>query len=125
MCSIQLDHHIRDYFIRGYEYADILKLLKKNHNYCINIRTLHRRIRLKGLSRKHLVITSTILLQDVQKIISRSGYQNRGYRNVRQRLMQEGKQYSGNSIRLALQVLDPEGVEHRLKNIKKDRLKID
>ena len=88
----------------------------------MSIRTLHRRLRLKGLSRKHLVITSIILLQDVQKIISRSGYQNRGYRIVRQRLMQDGKQYSGNSIRLALQVLDPECVELRKKHRLKRRM---
>ena len=47
---------------------------------------------------------------------------SRSYRNIKQRLMQEGKQYSANIIRLALKELDPEGVEmrrnHRLKRRK-------
>ena len=115
------DQTIKDHFRRGYQYKDILVLLKKNHGVTISIRTLHRRLERMGLSRMYLNVSSAALLQDIDSVLLTESYENRGYRNIRQRLMQQGKQYSMNNVRLALQVIDPQGVEMRRKHRLKRR----
>ena len=54
------------------------------------------------------------LINDLQESIE-SGGENRGYRNIRQRLIQKGKPYTFNSVRLALRSTDPDGVARRSK----------
>ena len=54
-------------------------------------------------------------INDVQESIE-SGGQNRGYRNIRQRLIQNGKPNTFNSVRLALKSIDPDVVARRLKH---------
>ena len=49
------------------------------------------------------------LINHVQESIE-SGGENRGYHNIRQPLIQKGKPYTFNSVRLALKSLDPDGV---------------
>ena len=60
------------------------------------------------------------LINDVQESIE-SGGENRGYRNIRQRLIQKGKPYTFNSVRLALKSIDPDVVARRLKHRLKRR----
>ena len=61
------------------------------------------------------------LINHIQESIE-SGGENRGYRNIRQPLIQKGKPYTFNSVRLALKSIDPDGVargsKNRLKQIK-------
>ena len=45
---------IKYYFYCGYEYKDILDFLVTYHNIEISERTLHRRLRMYGLSRRNL-----------------------------------------------------------------------
>ena len=44
---------IKYFFYRGYQYKDILDFLATCHNIEINERTLHRRLRMYGLSKKN------------------------------------------------------------------------
>ena len=44
---------IKYYFHRGFEYNVILQFLTTYHNIDISERTLHRRLRIYGLSRKN------------------------------------------------------------------------
>ena len=60
------------------------------------------------------------LINDVQESIE-SGEENKGYRNIRQRLIQKGKPYTFNSVRLALKSIDPDAVARRLKHRLKRR----
>ena len=45
---------IKYYFYRGYQYKGIFDLLATYHNIEISKRTLHRRLRMHGLSRRNL-----------------------------------------------------------------------
>ena len=74
-----------------------------------------------GLFRKNLHINTVSLLEDVQQYLEENG-SSHGYRNMQQRLMIRGIQYNKEAIRIALNVLDQEGVSrrktHRLKRRK-------
>ena len=60
------------------------------------------------------------LINDVQESIEKGG-ENKGYRNIRQPLIQKGKPFSFNSVRLALTSIDADGVARRSKNRLKRR----
>ena len=55
------------------------------------------------------------LISDVKESIV-SEEENRGYRNISQRLIQKGKPYSFNSVRLALKSIDTDGVARKSKH---------
>ena len=110
-----LEELIVTYFRRGFLYEDILKLLKKRCDITFSIRTFHRIIKELNLKRKNVSFLTNELINDVQESIE-SGGENRGYRNIRQRLIQKGKPYTFNSVRLALKSVDPDGVARRSKH---------
>ena len=76
------------------------------------MRTFYTKLKYLQLARKSIKISSSDVLRDVGDFIRQKG-DSPGYRNIKERLMHEGKQYSANIIRLALKELDPEGVEMR------------
>ena len=115
-----LEELIVTYFRRGFLYEDILKLLKKRCDITFSIRTFHRIIKKLNLKRKNVSFLTNELINDVQESIE-SGGENRGYRNIRQRLIQKGKPYTFNSVRLALKSIDPDGVARGSKNRLKRR----
>ena len=90
-----LEELIVTYFRRGFLYEDILKLLKKRCDITFSIRTFHRIIKKLNLKRKNVSFLTNELINDVQESIE-SGGENRGYRNIRQRLIQKGKPYTFN-----------------------------
>ena len=108
------------YFRSGFLYEYILKLLKKRCDITFSIRTFYRIIKELNLKRKNVGILTNERVNDVQESIE-SGGQNRGYRNIRQRLIQNGKAYTFNSVRLALKSIDPDVVARRLKHRLKRR----
>ena len=112
---------VREYFMCGYEYEDILKLLSQKHEVIISIRTLHRILRKEGLRRKSTSVNSLELVTEVRQMIENGG-QNRGYRSVHQRLLQKGVQVSRHSVRQAVKIIDPEGNERRSKHRLKRRV---
>ena len=107
-------------FRRGFLYQDILKLVKKRCDITLSIRTFHRIRKGLNLKRKNVSFLTNELINHVQESIE-SGGENRGYRNIRQRLIQKGKPYTFNSVRLALKSIDPDGVARRSKHRLKRR----
>ena len=103
------------YFRSDFLYEYILKLLKKRCDITFSIRTFDRIIKELNLKRKNVITLTNERINDVQESIE-SGGQNRGYRNIRQRLIQNGKPYTFNSVRLALKSIDPDVVARRLKH---------
>ena len=47
-----LEGLIRYYFVRGFQYVEIIQFLSKYHGKVISQRTLHRRLREYGLNRR-------------------------------------------------------------------------
>ena len=56
---------IKYYFYRGYQYKDILDFLATYHNIEISERTLHRRLRMYGLSRKNPQYDVNAIIEEV------------------------------------------------------------
>ena len=112
---------IKRYFWKSYKCGDIILLLEKRHHVEISKRSFQRYVNRLRLFRKNLHINSVSLLEDVQQYLQEDG-SSHGYRNVQHRLMSRGIQYSKEAVRIALNVLDPEGVSrkksHRLKRRK-------
>ena len=116
-----MEELIKRYFWKGYKYSEIILLLEKGHHVEVSKRSFQRYVNRLGLFRKNLHISSVSLFEDVQQYLEENG-SSHGYRNVQQRLMSSGIQYSKEAVRIALNVLDPEGVSrrksHRLKRRK-------
>ena len=100
-----MEEFIKRYFLKGYKYDEIILLLEKCHHVQISKRSFQRYVNQLGLFRKKLHINSVSLLEDVQQYLEENG-SSHGYRNVQQRLMSEGIQYSKEAVRIALNVLD-------------------
>ena len=107
-----MENLVERYFWNGYRYDEIIMLLKKQHHIQISKRTLQRYLNHIGLSRRSRPLDSNALLADVHQYLQENG-DSHGYRNVRQRLLQRGISYTHEAIRIALLVLDPEGVSRR------------
>ena len=114
-----LEELIVTYFRRGFLYEDILKRLKKRCDITFSIRTFHRIIEL-NLKRKIVTLLTNELINDMEESIETGG-ENKGYRNIRQRLIQKCKPYTFNSVRLALKSIDPDGIARRSKHRLKRR----
>ena len=113
-----MEGFIKRYFWKGYKYDEIISLLEKRHHVQISKRSFQRSVNRFGLFRKNLLINSVSLLEDVQQYL-KENKSSHGYRSVHQRLMRRGIQYSKDAVRIALNVLDQEGVSRR----KRRRLK--
>ena len=84
-----LEELIVTYFRRVFLYEDIFnKLLKKRCDITFSIRTFHRIIKELNLKRQNVSFLTKELINDVQESVE-SGGENRGYRNIRQRLIQK------------------------------------
>ena len=103
---------IKKYFWKGDKYDEIISLLGKRHHVQISKQSFQRSVNRLALFRKKLHINSVSLLGDVQQYLKENG-SSHGYRNVQQRLMSKGIQYSKEAVRIALNVLDQEGVSRR------------
>ena len=107
-----MEELIKRYFWKGYKYDEIILLLEKRHHVQISRRSFQIYVNQLGLFRKNWHINSVSLLEDVQQYLEENG-SSHGYRNVQQRLMSRAIQYSKEAVRVALNVLDQEGVSRR------------
>ena len=96
-----MEELIKRYVWKGYKYDEIIFLLEKRHHVKISRRSFQRDINRLGLFRKNLHVNSISLLEDVQQYLEENG-SSHGYRNVQQRLMSSGIQYSKEAVRIAL-----------------------
>ena len=113
-----MEEFIKRYIWKSYKHGEIILLLEKCHHVQISNRSFQRYVNQLWLLRKNLHFNSVSLLEDVQQYWEENG-SSHGYKNVQQRLMSRGKQYSKEAVRIELYVLDQEGVSwrktHRLK----------
>ena len=107
-----MEEFIKRYFWKGYKYDEIILLLEKRHHVQISKRSFQRYVNQLGLFRKNLHINSVSLLEDVQQYLEENGSSHE-YRNVQQRLMSGEIRYSKEAVRIALNVLNQEGVSRK------------
>ena len=109
---------IKYYFYRGYEYKDILDFLATYHNIEISERTLHRRLRMYGLSRRNPEYDIDAITDEVRNMLGGPDCIS-GYRHVWHSLQLNGHQVPRQVVELLLRELDPDGCqqrkEHKLK----------
>ena len=96
-------------------YKDIRKFLKKRCDITFSITAFHHIIKELNLKRKDVSFLTNELITDVLEYIE-SGGENRGNCNIRKCLIQKGKLYTFNSVRLALTSIDLDGVSRRSKH---------
>jgi len=111
---------IKEYFRNGYEYKEILLLLKENHGLDVKLRTLERILQRNNLGRKKLNIDNRQIVRAVHQEVTESGGCF-GYRKVHQRLLRKGIQVDRETVRLTLKEIDPAGVNKRKRNRLKRR----
>ena len=100
------DAYIQLYFSLGLQYKEIINALALNHRIIISMRTLKRS--LKTL----LMLKNKSDVMDVARFITeniRRG-SHYGYRLMHLRCIQHGFVVSRETVRLLIQILDPEGV---------------
>ena len=100
---------INIYFRRGYQYRDIIELLKTQHNIIMSIHSLHRYLNKMSLFRKSQCPPSGYVLTVIKDYLKENG-SSRVYRNVKQRLSERGHQFTFEIVRVALKEIDSEGV---------------
>lgn len=103
---------IKHYFLSGFSYNEIVQFLDSVHGITLSLRQLNRLLRKMGLFRRHNHVSPNTTLQAVRDVLkgSCSGF---GYRQMHQKLRADGVNVSRESVRFALQALDPEGVDQR------------
>lgn len=111
----ELEHLVEFYFKLGFKQTEILESLAHIHGMLISRRTLKRVLSKAGLfRRKHYSDILDIALHLVQQI-EMSG-QLHGYKLMHLKCIQDGLIVNQNTVRLLLQILDPDGVSLRKRN---------
>ena len=105
------DELVKWYFNNGFSYQEILSFLSVFHGIVISMRSLHRVLRSQRLGRKVRAYHQPLpeIFQTVQMELVGSG-SSVGYREVHQRLKARGIQVDRETVRIAIKVLDREGV---------------
>ena len=99
---------IKYYFYCGYQYKDILDLLATYHNIEISERTLHRWLRMHGLSRRNPEYDVDSIIHEVEGTLDGPDC-IAGYRHVWHSLQLKGYQVPRQVVELLLRELDPDG----------------
>jgi len=95
---------IKYYFYRGYQYKDILDFLATYHNIEISERTLHRRLRMYGLSRRNPEYDIVAITDEVRSMLDGSACVS-GYRHMWHSLQLKGYQVPRQVVELLLREL--------------------
>ena len=72
---------IRDYFKHGYEYTEIVLMLKNRHSIDISVSTLKRRLRAYGLKKRQPDFDIDLVRQRIRDLLDGPGCIG-GYRQV-------------------------------------------
>ena len=104
---------IRYYFLRGFEYKEIILLLLNNHKTEISLSTLKRRIKSYGLRRQRSEYNIDEARASIRTIINGHG-SLQGYRSVWHTLQLRETRILLVVVQELLQEMDPEGTELRL-----------
>ena len=117
--SAAKDDLIEWYFKCGFGFYEILFFLNC-HGINKSLRSLHRVLRRKKLSRKKEKSDLHEVLHLIQRELAGSG-NNVGYRSMHQRVIAHGLKIDRESVRLGLKALDPHGVSYRARHRLKRR----
>jgi len=110
------DDLIEQYFQLGFDRSEILACLALLHGIQLSLSQLKRILSRRGLFRSGLRSPLTMVIDAVEMELQGSG-STIGYRSMWQRLVNEhGLVVSRKTVRFALKVLDPTGVESRLRH---------
>lgn len=113
-----LEGLIRYYFVRGFQYVEIIQFLSKYHGKVISQRTLHRRLREYGLNRRTPRYDIDEIEEEVRELLDGPECLV-GYRHIWHTLRRRGIQVPRIVVQELMQYLDPEGCElrraHRLR----------
>ena len=105
---------ILQYFNLGMKYAEIVAFLSAYHGITLSVRQLKRV--LKHLNRSRRISKSSLdeVIESIEEELSDSGA-SIGYRQMHQRLVNDHRlTIDRETVRCALKVIDPEGVNRRL-----------
>ncbi|CAI5677978.1 unnamed protein product [Oreochromis niloticus] len=106
---------INKYFSEGHTYEVILDFLENKHNICMSLRTLKRRLKDAGMTRRTDFTPTDIVISTVTQELRGSG-QLLGYRSMCQTLRQKyNLTVKRNDVMHILSRLDPYGVKRRCK----------
>ena len=110
------DQLIEQYFHLGYSQKEIICCLLLLHHQTISVRQLKRILASKGLRRRSNFSNLGTVLSAIEQELKGSGSEV-GYRAIWQRLVVEhGLVVAKETVRHALRVFDPDGVERRLRH---------
>ena len=99
-------------FYKGYEYNEIINLLKAQHSMRMSMRTLKRRLKLYNLSRNDVEFDPGCLQNMVVEILDGPGI-SRGYRSIWHTLQRKGVRVPRSVVEKMVRELNPDGVEER------------
>jgi len=109
------DDFIEEYFHMGFTYKEIIDCLLFNHQIRLSLRQLKRVLAKKSLGRRRFSSFNEIV-DAIQEELRGSG-SSVGYRTMWQKLVVEHKlSVRKEFVRNALRIMDPEGVDRRLKH---------
>ena len=115
------ENHERDdlivkYFRLGMKYTEILMYLASLHGIQLSLRQLKRIVAKRGLFRRKNYSSTDEVVEAIERELNSSG-NSIGYRAMHQRLQTDyGLVVRRDAVRRVLRVLDPEGVEARLRH---------
>ena len=99
-------------FYKGYEYNEIINLLKTQHSMRMSMRTLKRRLKFYNLSRNGVEFDPGCLRNMVVEILDGPGI-SRGYRSISHTLQRKGVRVPRSVVEKMVRELNPNGVEER------------
>jgi len=105
---------LEDYFRQGLNYFEMVGLLCTQHNYVISERHLKRLLATFGLFRRKNYTSQQVLSQFISHQIMSSGKLH-GYRWMWLKCIQAGLTVRKETVRQLMKILDPVGVEARLR----------
>ena len=105
---------ISEYFRQGFSNKEILGMLLKIHAISLSLSHLKRILRKAGLRRRIPLTEPDFqrIIDAIQQELKGSG-KCLGFKSLWRRLKTSGIPCSRNAVRLALKILDPEGVQQR------------
>ena len=116
-----MEGFIIDYFKRGYQYKEIIAVIKNEHDIDLSLRQLHRVLRQHGLYRKGHQTSTNIAIAFIEQELQGSG-SSLGYRQMHRLCCQNGIKITRKSVAIIQSMLDPEGVQIRKRNRLRRRL---
>ena len=107
---------IRKYFNLGFPYHEILVFLSKFHGIMLSLRHLKRLLKTMGLRRRCEGSPMNEVVSAIERELRGSG-SSIGYRAMHQRLTVDRNLVTNReTVRQLLKIVDPEGVERRLRH---------